>query len=318
MGLKKIGEERGYSIYENPDKEMVEAIKSISTKDLVCTEIAPFWGKELTLSEVTDMGKYIMVNNDGDMVSISKEDYEEGIKESLLQRINENFDAATLVNNYMLPFFNGGYTLIRVEDLLEGRSEKDKKKLKNMGTYSRWHSFRTLECRSYRYKQDYYGGTTSFDYTLQYNVRGDSCTIYLDSDGNLRNRDYHVNFEMELNREYMPVEDVIKKYITQFKDLDVTEFDYHNEKWFTDEYVIYFAEKDGTTMLFKRIPHQNKNSYYISGESYNKINKPKSAKKVSKQHFIDFVESKLVALGELEDPILGTKYTYTQKQKINE
>jgi hypothetical protein len=312
MRLKKIGEERGYSIYENPDKEMVEAIKSVSREGLVCRDIFPFQGEEFTLNKITDKGKYLMESKDGEFITISKEDYEKEIETSLLERINEKFDAGVLLNKYMLPFFNGDRTLVKVEDILEGKSEGDRKKLKNMGTYSRWHTFKTFGCWEYKSERDYYDSTTTIKYNLECKERKESCTIYLDVDGNLRNRNYHVNFEKELNSEYEPLAVVFNNYVNHFKELNIDEFEYHNEKWFCGKFVIHFNPTKDINIQFKQIPHQNKTSYYISGQSYDKIKKPKSVEKVNKQHLIDFVENKLIELGELYDPLLEVKYQYSK------
>ena len=94
--MKLLRQEEGYSIYENPDKELVEKIKNHPTP----TKFEGHWKLNngvWSLKEVLDNGKYLMISEEGDMTTIDKEDYDELVIDTKLESINATF----LVSGYM-------------------------------------------------------------------------------------------------------------------------------------------------------------------------------------------------------------------------
>lgn len=316
--MKKIGETKNeYSIYENPDKDMVEKIKSIDMGDITVTDVFPFGKQEFKLKEVTDRGKYLMEGVDGDYITIKKDEYERLIKEKKLFKINTEFDANEVMNKYMLPFVHGRTVISECRDLYEGRTKEEIAKLINMGTHGRWYTFDGVHCYAYESESEYYGSIPVKEISFTHKPSGPNCTIYLDEDGNLRNRNYHINFDKP--GEYVSVEEYVKLFIGLLENLECDEFKYHKEKWFTDEYVWVYEnlseherEDDAIRFRFIRVPKTNYTSYYIPGQSHSKYKLPKSAKTVNKQHMVDFAHEIFINLGELADPMAGEPYIHNK------
>lgn len=269
MELKLLRQDDEYSYYENPDKEMVKAIKAIPKPNF----IEDYRGK-LTFVKIQSNGNYMFEDEKGDVVSMTEEDYNEGIEDTHTKLINEKFDVCKLVNENFMPFQTNHYLIHKIELMTEGFLAGD--------TYARVSQF------------DYYEDEIKYSPATSYSL----IFICFTPNGEIKNRDHNHNLNKRQN--IKTAQYYISKFIKGMNFEAMSKIEYSNNNYFIEKgkesYCLSLEKIDYNNNFCFSLEKRKKaklDSYYNPGYSSDKIKKPKKVSELSPTEFKKIITEEL-------------------------
>ena len=151
---------------------------------------------------------------------------------------------------------------------------------------------------AYNYEMNFVNGTKGNEYKFTLSFGYHNGSMHFNENGEICNRDYNHNF----NDKFEPVsyEDTKKEFLDYFSD--VNELEYINGQWFTDDYAFSIfiddEEKYCEEIIVNKWPKQSGKNYYLQGESYRKMVRPKNTETVGREHLLNAINE---AIGMLEE-----------------
>lgn len=280
MKLQLLRQEEGYSIYENPDANIKAAIQNIEDP----TELTEFWIPEFrddkwSFKETLENGSILLQSDNGNLTTISKEEYDKEFKEAKLQKINRAYSVGDLMNQYFMPMYIGQkiYHKMFSQPLRMGfRQETFYDGVNPIFMVEEYHTWD-------------YGYKTSFEASFG---NGNGC-MYFNLQGEIENRDYNQNLNDE--SEFVPKDKVIEEFIQALDRRigdSVLEVSSKNLNYFIDGFAFKIYNEDSTEIEIEYFPHATGNRYFKAGESYRKITKPAKLEVIPKEEFLDFMRKK--------------------------
>ena len=276
MELQLIREEDGYSIYENPNKEMVEQIKNLPKP----TTFRHYrHGSGCVLESTLENGNLVCKATDGDIFTLYQEEYDEYTTDAHLDNINRIFNVGELFQEHFLPIYNGGEILYEMSLRWSHNPYRDVQETWSTGVnpiffeeqYSFWDGQREIQF-------EYHNGASNGH-------------CYLDADGNIKNRNYNRNFN-EL-RPYETKEEVVNNFLDLF----------NTNGWVKRQGDVFFTEKmayktyndeDGFRALeVYKLPLVREGVYYQPGASAYGAKMNKSAQDSSLEELREFMRNQL-------------------------
>ena len=288
--LRKTDEDkdsRTYSYYENPDKELVEKIKN-HPKPTKISNVGIFKNDiEWEFKKVLDNVKYLIESTDGDVQTISKEQFDDYVKNEHLENINKTYLVSETFNKYFIPFQNGYSQILEVTDKHLYGSFSD-------GVNS---IFDSESWGIQDHTSNYINGTQTKEFSFKYSRGVGSGHLYFNENGEIVNRDYNEN--LNIQEPFVSKTEAVKQVIEFLsKALPDTLEVSATKTYFIEGYSINVFEHDKynsdvcVTTFFT--PEQSQGTYYVPGQSYSKIKKPKKGLiEVPKSVLLDEFESLL-------------------------
>jgi len=280
--FNKIGtsEEGNYSVYENPDKELVEKIKQVKIDenlDLYYDNHNGFFrGNKrhfLVTSKLSDT-QILCQFQDGDKDCFTlKVDFLEELKIELLkQKINKLYP----MSEYAF-FKNLVYKMHESEEYFEsnkitlitdGMVGGDSQTLW-ITTYVGSNNINSTWRKGIEYKRDN-GGHVFFS--------------YFDFDGNYNVRDYNMNFNNVIQENILTEDEIISKCLESLYELEKpTELEYYGSAWYTDEFKYWLTDEDHDGVKIHITP---KSSVDSKLNVFYKDSNTRSMKKPSKRNLV--------------------------------
>lgn len=290
--LKLIKNISGISYYENPDKELVGKIQSVEAPEYFKID---YERGDYRFKEVQKNGKFIVETKDGDVKSVTEEDYNEGREKALINKINKEFSIMETFNKFYAPY-KSGKMVIFIDDYI----------MKQMGGYFSSGVEPILNKHTwgseYRTRK-YYDGTFIEMFEFKLNHGYSSASLRFGLNGEIVNRDYNINFN-DKKQEFISLEKEKETFIKSLKvipeDLEFKEGSGNNDGiWFSESraYVLlkpYLGEENIINLV--SYPKRN-NGYFPQGESSSKVVKPKKGLvNVKREHLEDALKIKLTMI----------------------
>jgi len=273
--LKLIRKENndGYSVYENPDKELVERIKAYPIPNEF--NYYMFHTGKARLVEFNAKGKAIITNDDGDLATIDADDYHEYLREEHLRQINIEYRVCDTFNRYFSPYSLRNSVISVRSDFgrsLICHSEEEHanfdRVFENINFYDGVNGI--FDTEEFQFYKDYHG-----NFQLILTKRGSSGHMYFTKDGEIKNRDY--NLDLNWYGELTTKEAEVEKFLANFLQYSEFTFEYANNTWYTPE----FCFKAFVTNDYSR-GGISVGKYFFNGKVYKsesdssyKIKKPK-------------------------------------------
>jgi hypothetical protein len=270
--MKLIKQDNGYSFYENPESEIKQKIQEIPKPTHIVYHGIGKWAK----TGVASNGNIIIESEEGDIQTILPSVYYTEIHNAHIKNINTVFPVKDIFNKYFTPFKRDNEILVEMvdNDYIIGK----------VG-----HIFHVKEWQIWDNKTNYING--SHTRVIRFTMSSSICSgsIYLTEDGDIANRDH--NYDFNIKREFETFEDTIERLYSLLRTYP--ELEYSNGKWFTDKYVLKIETdiRHDFKLEVRQIPNHG-SSYYIQGNSYSKIKRPKmKGEIVSSEHLVDAVKT---------------------------
>jgi hypothetical protein len=278
-----IRKEDGYSIYDNPDKELVEKIKNFPKPNVI-----NHWELGICkIKEKVDDTKVLLVNKNGDLKSMTNEKYAEALHDWHLHEINRVYLVSDTFNKYFAPYHLQNITILKmiskfpIRGLIGIESDSSIKSfydgvdvIFNEERYSFYISKYNDHFKEIVYEY------IEVNYSNHYGMGH----MYFTEDGLIKNRDYNMDFNRILNREnidYNSKEECIEqflKFFNQFENLK-----YYKNTWYSLRYCLKYEEtRDGFKIVL--IPTSGITTYKKRGYK-EKI--PKTAESVDTEHLVN-------------------------------
>lgn len=316
---KNSDEGEGYTIFKNTNEEMVKKIKAVTVPQDTWIEKDGFMtggakGVSRVEKKLNDT-QFLCVDEHGHYFIKKADTFEESSNTDLLQKINEEFDAAEILTESLGELYtDNGYGVVKFMGFKEYLKEKwddyadNKKKIEDMhrpyGSMGRIYS---TEIGAYL---DTYGGII----LSEGEIGGSSMFCHINKDGNVVNRDYNYDIKWPLQSKKKTREDLIQEILDEIPE---GKYEHYGNKWFGDKFCFVMQQvEEGEendrkgVILFNltKIDHQGNGRYknWRSGS----VKKPKSAKPSSRDHLLaeilPFVNK--LEFGKEEGDVDLTKY----------
>lgn len=292
MEMKLLRNVDGYSFYDNPDIELVEKILAFpppkTLNDLFTFNNRLDW----KLKEVTPNQKYLMESTEGDLMTLDFEKYEKLLNRTHLKNINETFLVSDTFNKYFAPIKNDSSIILGMTDKylnLPMRKETFYCGVNSIFVSERWDVF--------HYSPKYYNGTTSHELSFTLGSDNGNGHMYFTAQGEIANRDYNNDLNQKLP--FISKEDAVQDYISKLRNLVKGKVEKTSKYYFCNGYAIIIIERfddswDEKKLELSFIPEVLTDTYYIQGESGNKIKKPKKGvSEIDKEDFINTISELL-------------------------
>jgi hypothetical protein len=259
-----------YSVYENPDKEMVEKIKSLDVDLKISNGGFGIDNMIWKYHAKQDNGKITLISDDGDFSSITKKSYEEKKKVALLRYINDNFNLGDVFNKYVLPINVDNSTIY-------GHNPH----YLDYGDFSSYNGvnpqFISESFETTVYIPTYQStGYIKFENYIGYPITA----IHLQADGSIINRDYNINFnktdDIDREKTLQMFWDEIDKHVPE-----KIERSKGGSVYFIDgKYAIsiYYDDDHKDRIELQFTPYASGRNYYENRNSNNKKVKPADSK----------------------------------------
>lgn len=286
--FNKIGtsENGGYSIFENPDKELVEKIKQVTLDEDVDLKYdgsnGIFRGKKRRfkvtskLSDTQLMCQYIE-EDDNSCFIIDIDKFEELKVNLLKEKINTLYPISkyAFFNNLVYKksdsneYFDANKITLITDGIFKGDSQSQTIWITEYSgtdyTNSSWN-------RSIRYKRDN-GGHIFFS--------------YFDFDGNYNVRDYNMNFNNIIQENILTEEEIITKCLDALYNVEKpSELEYYGGKWYSENfmYILYDEEeREGIQIIIAdKTSTDSKSNVFYKNTHYS----GRSLKKPSKKNLV--------------------------------
>lgn len=280
---------KGYSVYENKNKDLVDKIKSIKlNKSIQIGDVIEhrFLGKCEILSQISD-NEFLINSLEHDKRKIFKIN-DEFFIDRHLQEINDTF----FVGDYFTQNFG---ILGKNKTILHGIKKPSENPFGRKESYKEV-KLTCLLKEDFSYSKNTHSGI-SFEYSKSqgnvccfFNENGD----YVVRDHNLKLHEYQ---EIDYN-EYK--NNIINDYLIFLSDNIPNELwrKPNSNLWFCDNYAykLSFNKEDceiynGLNINVYMIPKQRQDTFYYDGDSYNSIRKPKKCELQNKSVLINEIEN---------------------------
>tara|TARA_R110000851_G_scaffold47424_2_gene115156 strand:- start:10387 stop:11274 length:888 start_codon:yes stop_codon:yes gene_type:complete len=259
-----ISNDNGYSVYENTDSELVELIKQVPNDGTFV-----LWNQQgiFKVEKELNEDQIMCVNDHGEYEVIKKDELEKLQKEGHLLRINKTYP----VTKYFIDHFGevemGSHKILEVTDKFDKHQTKE-----YSGVHYRIHSWSFY---------DYGGSNTKFTYE-EGNLAYKNAFIYFNEDGNYKIRDYNLNL-IDANVPILTREQNLANFLNAFNRYKVLEHVEGTKSWFTESNKVLnvwtnLDDEDAWNLKIEveEFPHSSGNRYFLPGESYRKVTKPKA------------------------------------------
>tara|TARA_R110000796_G_scaffold27712_4_gene76210 strand:+ start:5384 stop:6271 length:888 start_codon:yes stop_codon:yes gene_type:complete len=257
----RLTQENGYSTYKNNNSELVKLIKEVPNDGTFVLNQKGLFKIDKTIDET----QLLCTNEDGIFKVIKTDEVEELQSEGHLLKINKKYP----VPNYFIDHF--GEIEIGNAKILEVTDEFDKHQT---GIYSGVHY------RAHTWEFFKYGGVNATYKYDESNLGYKNAFIWFNEDGNYVVRDYN----LKLTDTEFPVitrEQNLANFLNSFDKYKVLEHVDGSKIWFTDtnKALNVWSNVDdeaySLNIEVEEFPHSSGNRYFLPGESYRKITKPK-------------------------------------------
>ena len=289
--MKKIRDyegKKGYSVFENTDKELVEKIKAVKVVEDI-TKIHDMFQGECDVIEVISDTEVLAKNKDVKHIVLNPD----SAKEKLLQAINDQFYVGDYFTKNFGTIAKGGEIILGIEDIMPPNPYRKES----------YDEVSTASLKTSKIDTSFYEGF-EFEYADCYG----SVSCFFNENGDYVNRDY--NFDIE-NYESVDPNEYKKKqvddFIQQVSERVSNEL-YHIEgtnTWFSKTFAYELNVDSEDDEIYKSFrvyvdakPKQGSgNAYYHRGCSSDSLKLSKACEKelVSKESFLKILR------GELED-----------------
>lgn len=298
MDINILRKEDGYSVIENPDKELVEKIKAIKPSDTF--DYSFYTGCEVTQN--LGGGQFLVKDDEGEFITLKKEDIDSARTETLLTEINKTYLVWETLNTLPTLYTRDGFS--RIE--FNGATKED---IANPQLMMRSHdSLRRVGYSKQGLKMDTYNGFSIMDNSD--NQWSSIAFAYFDTDGNIRCRDYNIDIgEMAKNESKITKELILQELTSYIKG---EEFQMKGNKFYSDKwcYVVstepYQYERDSGPTVFsiKALSIRGNNRYGTSREGGTST-LPKKTTPATKQDILSLAVPVIMSLEFVPGDISG-------------
>lgn len=260
--LKLIRSEEGYSVYENPDKELVEQIKAFpQPMDFTHYMITG----RARLLEFNANGKAVLTNDDGDLATIDADKYYECLRKEHMRQLNLKYKVSDTVNKYFTPVPLRNMSLVKMtSDFCMHRMFGGNLVEREVSFYDGVEGIFVTD--QFLFYIDHEGNIHLNLAEGGYRQMGH---MYFTKDGEIKNRDYNLNLNWD--GEITTRAGECEKFLAYFSEFK--EFEYASNTWFTPEYCfkVFNGEEN---ILVERLNFNGK-IYTTGGRHATKARKPK-------------------------------------------
>lgn len=272
--MKLLRQEDGYSYYENPDKELVVKIQEFP-KPIILTDWFTFNNHlEWKLIEVKENGKYLMESSEGDLKTLSLEDYNDLVNQIHLININSTFLVSDTFNKFIAPHKYSSSIITAMTDKYLVNPYRNETFYCGVNSI-----FVGEEWGANVWDTKYYNGTKRMSVNFTLRSSNGNGHMYFTENGEIANRDYNQDFN--LTKEFISKEESVQEFLEQLDIKIPNKIEQGGGRYFIDGYGIdfFFSDEDSYSnekFSVQFTPEQSSGVYYIQGESsYTKFKKPK-------------------------------------------
>lgn len=291
---KNSEEGEGYTIFKNTNQDIVEQIKAMNVPSDTWAEDNWVTGANgvCKIDKKLNDKQFLCVDEHGHYFVKDSESFATTGRRELLQKINDNFNVADVLNETIAPLYTrDGYGTITFEKYDTYYKKKwddydDEKVNAHMGGYDS-HG-RVIAVINGAHLDTYRGLIL-----IEGNLDGDAMFCHLTEDGNIVNRDYNFDIKNYLDNEPKTREDLVNEIISHIPDVP---YENHGNKWFSSRHAFILNKvKPGEThrkngsegevvLNISKLDHNRDDKY---GDRYSgKVNKPKETTKVTRDHLL--------------------------------
>jgi hypothetical protein len=284
----------GYTIFKNTNQKIVDEIKAINMPSDTWVEDNWVTGArgQCKIEKKLNDKQFLCVDEHGHYFVKDSESFAATGRRELLQKINEKFNVADVLNEIIAPLYTrDGYGTIRFEryDTYYKKlwADYDEDKMKShMGSYD---SHGRISAVITGANLDTYRGLI----LVEGEIGGDSMFCHLTEDGNIVNRDYNFDIKNYLDTKPKTREDLVNEIIAHIPDVP---YEHYGNKWFSSKYAFVLNKVEpgetrrnngveGKVVLnLSKLEHRGDGKY---GDSQSgKANKPKATTKVTRDHLL--------------------------------
>jgi hypothetical protein len=285
MGLTLLKQENGYSVYENPDAEIKQSIQNIEDP----TELTEYWDVNFRedkwfFKELRPNGSVLLESDNGNLNTITKEEYDKEFQDAKLQKINKTFSVGDLVTKHFMPMYIGQkiYHKMFNQPLKMGFGRQE-------SFYDGVNSIFMVE--------SYYAHDGHYNTRFESSFGNGNGHMYFNLEGDITNRDY--NQDLNDDSEFIPKEQIIQKFKDMIKnriresEIETTTTKDGDIVYFIEGFAFKIYDEDTTEIKIEWFPHTSNDRYFAPGDSYRKVVKPKKAiSKINKEEFFQMIEDK--------------------------
>lgn len=285
--IKILGKQHGYTIIENPDKDLVEKIKALSVDETDLTYDGTINGQKFTIDKKLNKNQLLCKKNDSlEYFLMLTSDLEKRKKDFLLRLINDTYPAVKYSYLIGLKYhfgenYYGSINGHKTTQLSDGRS---------------FDSFEIEEWHYHNYDRSYSNERIEFGY-----AKGKrSINMSFDFDGNILIYDNYFDFSKMDQENFKTKEELFEESVNELKKfIGTDEILHHGDKWYTDKfmYTINYNESYNRVSVVTA-PHKlTLSNGVVTYKGYGPTqSRPKSAVSVDPQTLIDAYKLKVEEL----------------------
>jgi hypothetical protein len=291
MRLKLLRKDDGYSFYENPDAELVEKIKN-HPKPTSISNVGIFRNEDVwTYKETLKNGKVLIESVDGDIQTITKEEYDDYMLDAHLENINRTYLISDTFNKYFAPYTIGNMTVLSMTDeylVNPFRTESFYSGVNGVFNTEGWSSYGSLN------------GSWNCYADIEITSPNGSGHIYFNADGEIVNRDYNLDFNVEPETESQTKEETVDYFISMLMKKLPEVMQLGREIYYCDDFAMTISEEHTwyrNKLSCRFFIARGNGVYYEDGNSRNKLKLPKKdVTQVSKEEIINQLRERARAL----------------------
>jgi len=291
---KNSEEGEGYTIFKNTNQEIVEQIKAMNVPSDTWVEDNWSTGAKgvCKIDKKLNDTQFLCIDEHGHYFVKDSESFKATGRKDLLQKINEKFNAADVLNEVIAPLYTrdgyGTITFERYDTYYKNKwADYDEEKMKShMGGYD---SHGRILAVTNGAKLDTYNGII----LIEGDIDGDSMFCHFNEDGNIVNRDYNFDIKDYLDNEPKTREDLVNDIISQIPDVP---YEHYGNKWFSSRHAFILnkvepgethrinGDEGAVVFNISKLDHKGDGKYGDSRSG--KANKPKATTKVTRDHLL--------------------------------
>lgn len=282
--LKLISQRDGYSIYENPSEEIKQEIQKITDPN----ELISYWdfnfpNDKWMFDKILSNGSVQLKSDQGNISSISKDNYEKELKDAKLEKINREFSVGKVLNEYLFPLKIGTSIYHKMHEAPltydSQRNESFYTGVNSVFVREYWNAWDLVS--SVAFENSYTNGNGH---------------IFFNENGDIENRDY--NQDLNTDIPFVSKEETIENFIgyieKRIKNEDLLT---SGGFYFTESFYLNINMDERMRELKVEFwPRQSGMNYFFQGESYRKKKRPKKTLPADKKEFLEMLKNKCLEI----------------------
>ena len=271
--------EGGYTVYKNPNEEMVAEIKAYKPN----TGTFDMWyHKDSKIEKDLGGGQLLCIDKDGEYFVCKSEDIEDSGSDKYITEINTKYNVADTFNSVFPELYtNDGYRRVKFISFKEQYSRPSDSMGRVMSTEV------GVEVKTY-------DGISVM--TINDNEWGGNMHAHINKDGNIENRDYNIDINALLENKPKNKVDLIEEILANIPDIY---YERYGNNWFSTGFAFRLRtnvdDKHKYCFILEKLPSKGSDNY---GDRWKgSIKKPKSAKSSNRGEILSII---LPLINELE------------------